>query len=104
MWYVPVKESNAATPWQGVCEGARARVQPGACMQALGCCCQPHQYACSARPACSLHGMQDPTCAKLSISGRMRRVPKRGLEEAERLLFARHPAMRDWPAGHQFSV
>lgn len=48
--------------------------------------------------------MQDPTCAKLSISGRMRRVPKRGLEEAERLLFARHPAMRDWPAGHQFSV
>lgn len=41
--------------------------------------------------------MQDPTCAKVSISGRMGVVPAEGLEEAEDMLFQRHPQMRDWP-------
>ena len=41
--------------------------------------------------------VQDPTCAKVSISGRMRVVPKQGLREAEEMLFQRHPQMRDWP-------
>ena len=47
---------------------------------------------------------QDPTCGKLSITGTMQAVPEEGLEEAQALLFARHPAMRDWPAGHGFQV
>ena len=47
---------------------------------------------------------QDPTCAKLSISGEMRKVPSEQLEEAQELLFSRHPAMKDWPAGHNFEM
>lgn len=46
--------------------------------------------------------IQDPTCAKLSISGVMLPVHQEGLEEAERILFSRHPAMKSWPVGHHF--
>ena len=48
--------------------------------------------------------MQDPTCAKVSISGAMSPVPEEGLEEAEHLLFSRHPAMKTWPVGHHFTL
>lgn len=44
-------------------------------------------------------GLQDPTCAKVSISGRMGVVAGDALPEAERLLFQRHPQMRGWPVG-----
>ncbi len=47
---------------------------------------------------------QDPTCAKLSISGEMQKVPSEQLDEAEELLFSRHPAMKDWPADHKFEM
>ncbi len=41
--------------------------------------------------------VQDPTCAKVSISGRMRIVPGDAVAEAEQLLFRRHPQMKTWP-------
>lgn len=49
---------------------------------------------------------EDPTCAKLSITGEL--APVRGgagaEAKAQALLFARHPQMADWPAGHEFRV
>ncbi len=48
--------------------------------------------------------LQDPTCAKVSLTGTMKVVRGKALPEAERLLFARHPAMRNWPADHGFQM
>lgn len=48
--------------------------------------------------------VQDPSCAKVSLSGELRRVPAEGRAEAARLLFSRHPAMRGWPASHAFAL
>ena len=48
--------------------------------------------------------LQDPTCAKVSISGRMRLLSREELREASELLFSRHPDMRGWPKGHKFRV
>lgn len=49
---------------------------------------------------------EDPTCAKLSITGEL--APVRGgadaEDEARAMLFARHPQMADWPKGHEFQV
>ena len=47
---------------------------------------------------------EDPTCAKLSVSGKLEPVEEDALQEAESLLFSRHEAMRSWPTGHQFAV
>ncbi|KAL4431947.1 hypothetical protein ABPG77_000214 [Micractinium sp. CCAP 211/92] len=54
--------------------------------------------------ACTGVDPEDPTCAKISITGRLEPVPEAGLEEAQQLLFARHPQMADWPAGHAFRI
>ncbi|PSC73110.1 CREG1 [Micractinium conductrix] len=54
--------------------------------------------------ACTGVDPEDPTCAKLSISGRLEPVPEEGQQEAQALLFPRHPHMRDWPSGHAFRV
>ncbi|KAL4859048.1 hypothetical protein ACK3TF_000832 [Chlorella vulgaris] len=54
--------------------------------------------------ACAGIDPEDPTCAKLSISGNLQPLPEEQLEEAERLLFTRHPAMRNRPAGHAFQI
>ncbi|GAB4823383.1 hypothetical protein N2152v2_010429 [Parachlorella kessleri] len=54
--------------------------------------------------ACKHTDPEDPTCAKLSISGEMQKVPSEQLDEAEELLFSRHPAMKDWPADHKFEM
>ena len=48
--------------------------------------------------------LQDPTCAKVSISGRMGLLSGEGLRAARELLFSRHPDMRGWPKGHKFMV
>ncbi len=48
--------------------------------------------------------VQDPTCAKVSISGAMAEVPEDGVHEAGELLFSRHPQMRGWPKGHDFRI
>ena len=36
---------------------------------------------------------EDPTCAKVVISGRMKRVPESGLPFARKAMFSRHPVM-----------
>jgi hypothetical protein len=38
------------------------------------------------------------------VAGQLRQVPAQGREEAQRLLFSRHPDMAGWPAGHQFRL
>ena len=48
--------------------------------------------------------LQDPTCAKVSISGRMGLLSGEGLRAASELLFSRHPDMRGWPKDHNFGV
>ena len=48
--------------------------------------------------------VQDPTCAKVSITGRMLPVPAAELPLAEQMLFSRHPVMRTWPADHGFTA
>ena len=48
--------------------------------------------------------VQDPTCAKVSISGTMVEVPEDEVNEAGELLFSRHPQMRGWPKGHNFRI
>ena len=50
------------------------------------------------------YGLQDPTCAKVAITGQMLPVPTEKLDQAEELLFSRHPSMRSWPVGHHFTV
>ncbi|CAG9769562.1 unnamed protein product [Ceutorhynchus assimilis] len=49
---------------------------------------------------------QDPRCAKVIISGRLLKVNNSTSEYdfAIDSLFERHPAMKDWPAGHEFYV
>lgn len=47
---------------------------------------------------------QDPTCAKLTISGFLGPVPEEEVPSAEEIMFSRHPAMAKWPAGHQFQL
>jgi hypothetical protein len=54
--------------------------------------------------ACQDVDPEDPTCAKLTLSGQLEPVPADDQEEAAALLFARHPQMRDWPAGHAFRM
>jgi hypothetical protein len=56
---------------------------------------------------CSGVDPEDPTCAKLAISGRLSAVPllpAEALRHAEELLFSRHPAMQSWPPDHGFRV
>ena len=48
--------------------------------------------------------VQDPTCAKVSISGRMAEVPEGDINKARELLFSRHPQMEGWPKGHNFRI
>jgi hypothetical protein len=47
---------------------------------------------------------EDPTCAKLSITGEVLPVPSEDVEIAKAMLFARHPAMKAWPKGHAFAA
>lgn len=49
---------------------------------------------------------QDPRCAKLIISGKLIKIPKTLQEYQFALdsLYERHPAMKSWPADHQFYV
>lgn len=47
---------------------------------------------------------QDPTCAKVSLTGKLLRVPAEHIPAAARAMFSRHPAMRGWPASHRFAL
>lgn len=54
--------------------------------------------------ACRNIDVEDPTCAKVALSGLVDEVPAVGRREAEELLFARHPDMKLWPKGHDFRI
>eukprot|EP00208_Stichococcus_sp_RCC1054_P006725 CAMPEP_0206141792 /NCGR_PEP_ID=MMETSP1473-20131121/14135_1 /ASSEMBLY_ACC=CAM_ASM_001109 /TAXON_ID=1461547 /ORGANISM="Stichococcus sp, Strain RCC1054" /LENGTH=211 /DNA_ID=CAMNT_0053536487 /DNA_START=99 /DNA_END=734 /DNA_ORIENTATION=+ len=54
--------------------------------------------------SCGVTDPEDPTCAKVSITGEVAPVPKAQLREAEDLMFQRHPAMRQWPKDHGFQL
>lgn len=48
---------------------------------------------------------QDPNCAKVALSGEVLPLQSEAaVQEAKGMLFARHPAMADWPAGHAFAA
>mmetsp|Transcript_36056 Transcript_36056/g.106582 ORF Transcript_36056/g.106582 Transcript_36056/m.106582 type:complete len:204 (-) Transcript_36056:230-841(-) len=47
---------------------------------------------------------EDPTCAKLSMSGRMVKVADEDVPAAKEVLFAVHPQMASWTGHHGFEV
>ena len=47
---------------------------------------------------------EDPRCAKITISGTMRKSTGGDLATGKSALFAKHPQMKSWPAGHGFAV
>eukprot|EP00549_Striatella_unipunctata_P011139 CAMPEP_0118704338 /NCGR_PEP_ID=MMETSP0800-20121206/19175_1 /TAXON_ID=210618 ORGANISM="Striatella unipunctata, Strain CCMP2910" /NCGR_SAMPLE_ID=MMETSP0800 /ASSEMBLY_ACC=CAM_ASM_000638 /LENGTH=421 /DNA_ID=CAMNT_0006606207 /DNA_START=287 /DNA_END=1552 /DNA_ORIENTATION=+ len=47
---------------------------------------------------------EDPRCAKLTISGDLRPCAADSCSVGEAALFKTHPAMKDWPASHHFTV
>merc|ERR1712032_1608516 len=46
---------------------------------------------------------EDPPCARLTISGKMTKVPPEHVNEAKKALFSKHPSMKTWPADHGYS-
>jgi hypothetical protein len=48
--------------------------------------------------------IQDPTCAKVALTGLVDEIPAIGRREAKEFLFARHPDMKSWPKGHDFRI
>ncbi|CAD7699542.1 unnamed protein product [Ostreobium quekettii] len=47
-------------------------------------------------------GAEYPLCVQTSLTGPLRPVPDDQVEEARALLFARFPAMANWPRDHGF--
>ncbi|KAK9790117.1 hypothetical protein WJX73_002745 [Symbiochloris irregularis] len=55
--------------------------------------------------SCGTTDPEDPTCAKVSITGQLKPVEAgEKLKEAKEILFQRHPQMAKWPVGHHFTV
>lgn len=48
--------------------------------------------------------LQEPTCARITMLGRMLPVEAADKSLAQQVLFAEHPAMKGWPADHGFAV
>ena len=48
----------------------------------------------------SLPDPEDPTCARLTVSGRFRKVDNATAATVQPKMFARHPQMSHWPVGH----
>lgn len=46
--------------------------------------------------------VEDPTCWKITITGKVVPVAADKLEFAKKALFSRHPEMEYWPSGHGF--
>jgi len=51
---------------------------------------------------CKNSTAENPPCARLTISGRLTRVPKEQEATALKYLFNRHPDMRAWDSAHMF--
>ena len=47
---------------------------------------------------------EDPRCAKITLSGQVKESSGDDIAIGKRALFARHPQMAHWPAGHGFAV
>ncbi|KAG0450544.1 hypothetical protein HPP92_026641 [Vanilla planifolia] len=49
---------------------------------------------------------EDPTCAKLTLSGKLKLVDNHSVEAefAQNALFAKHPDMKGWPKNHNFEI
>lgn len=53
--------------------------------------------------SCGKRDAENPTCARLTLSGKMKEVTdKQELEYASHALFSKHPEMPDWPKGHRW--
>ncbi|KAH7285484.1 hypothetical protein KP509_33G030500 [Ceratopteris richardii] len=54
---------------------------------------------------CGLRDVEDPTCAKITLSGQIHLLDKdaQALEFAALALFSKHPEMKDWPKDHNFN-
>ncbi|KAG6554987.1 hypothetical protein Mapa_003572 [Marchantia paleacea] len=55
---------------------------------------------------CGSRDVEDPTCARLTLSGKMVELSKGGDERkfALKALFSKHPEMAVWPKGHDWRV
>merc|ERR1719277_2365260 len=51
---------------------------------------------------CANSTAENPPCGRLTITGRLTRVPKEHEATALKYLYARHPEMRSWGAQHHF--
>ena len=51
---------------------------------------------------CAGSTAENPTCARLIVSGRLTLVPAANSSTAIKYLYARHPEMEDWAQGHHF--
>ncbi|KAB2598986.1 protein CREG1 [Pyrus ussuriensis x Pyrus communis] len=51
---------------------------------------------------CGKTDPENPTCAKLTLNGKLRLADPKELEFAKRALFTKHPEMKDWPKTHNF--
>lgn len=46
--------------------------------------------------------VEDPTCWKITLSGKVKPVPAGQRRDAEKVLFSKHPQMEYWPENHRF--
>lgn len=51
---------------------------------------------------CGTTDDEDPTCAKLTITGKLLPVPKKEANHVINMIAERHPAIKTWPANHDF--
>jgi hypothetical protein len=52
----------------------------------------------------SLIDPEDPRCAKITMAGTMKKSTGGDIATGQSALFAKHPQMKTWPAGHGFAV
>jgi len=53
---------------------------------------------------CGDRDPEDPRCAKITLSGTMKKSSGIDIALGKTVLFARHPQMQTWPKGHNFEV
>jgi len=54
--------------------------------------------------SCGDQTAENPPCARLTIAGKMTKVPDDKQDEAWSFLLAKHPEMNYWPASHGWSI
>jgi len=51
---------------------------------------------------CGKTDAEDPTCAKLTVMGKLLPVPASDADEVYKMIASRHPAITHWPPNHSF--